>query len=283
MIDYDLAELYEVPTKRLNEQVKRNIRRFPEHFMFELTKKEKDACRTWVNAELLFIKPKVIIPLGKHALERFFPDLKISSAHGQVYEHSSKIPIFPIYHPAAALYNPNLRDTLKKDFQELQNFLKDTIKIQKTTSKKESLVEDLLKEAKTGDFNNSSKKVLFNPFQPIKRAIGDRKLRPNYIAWFLFGLAATSMQSVFSLYLQRVFNFGSSVIGLFLSGMGVVMVLNQGVGLKHFWLKYFSEPKLESDMLLICGVSFLIMSVGNLWVLIFGLLISVLTQSVQDG
>lgn len=35
MIDYDLAELYEVPTKRLNEQVKRNIRRFPEHFMFE--------------------------------------------------------------------------------------------------------------------------------------------------------------------------------------------------------------------------------------------------------
>lgn len=106
---------------------------------------EKDACRTWVNAELLFIKPKVIIPLGKHALERFFPDLKISSAHGQVYEHSSKIPIFPIYHPAAALYNPNLRDTLKKDFQELQNFLKGTIKIQKTTSKKESLVEDLLK------------------------------------------------------------------------------------------------------------------------------------------
>jgi hypothetical protein len=42
MIDYDLAELYEVPTKRLNEQVKRNIRRFPEPFMFELTKKEKD-------------------------------------------------------------------------------------------------------------------------------------------------------------------------------------------------------------------------------------------------
>ncbi len=42
MIDYDLAELYEVPTKRLNEQVKRNIRRFPEHFMFELTKEEKE-------------------------------------------------------------------------------------------------------------------------------------------------------------------------------------------------------------------------------------------------
>jgi hypothetical protein len=42
MIDSDLAELYGVPTKRLNEQVKRNIKRFPRHFMFELTKEEKE-------------------------------------------------------------------------------------------------------------------------------------------------------------------------------------------------------------------------------------------------
>ncbi len=41
MIDTDLAGLYGVPTKRLNEQLKRNIRRFPEDFMFQLTKEEK--------------------------------------------------------------------------------------------------------------------------------------------------------------------------------------------------------------------------------------------------
>lgn len=41
MIDSDLAELYGVTTKRLNEQVKRNINRFPEDFMFRLTEKEK--------------------------------------------------------------------------------------------------------------------------------------------------------------------------------------------------------------------------------------------------
>jgi len=41
MIDSDLAELYGVTTKRLNEQVKRNKGRFPEDFMFKLTKKEK--------------------------------------------------------------------------------------------------------------------------------------------------------------------------------------------------------------------------------------------------
>jgi hypothetical protein len=40
MLDEDLAELYKVPTMRLNEQVKRNSRRFPEDFMFRLTEQE---------------------------------------------------------------------------------------------------------------------------------------------------------------------------------------------------------------------------------------------------
>jgi len=40
MLDKDLAELYEVETKRLKEQVRRNIERFPEDFMFKLTKEE---------------------------------------------------------------------------------------------------------------------------------------------------------------------------------------------------------------------------------------------------
>ena len=46
MIDEDLAELYGVPTKRLNQQVSRNRRRFPKDFMFRLTKEETDALRS---------------------------------------------------------------------------------------------------------------------------------------------------------------------------------------------------------------------------------------------
>ena len=42
MLDKDIAELYGVSTKRLNEQVKRNKKRFPEDFMFQLTQREKD-------------------------------------------------------------------------------------------------------------------------------------------------------------------------------------------------------------------------------------------------
>ena len=46
MLDRDLAKLYGVPTKRLKEQVKRNIKRFPEDFMFELTMQELEILRS---------------------------------------------------------------------------------------------------------------------------------------------------------------------------------------------------------------------------------------------
>ena len=48
MLDRDLAELYCVETKRLKEAVKRNIRRFPEDFMFELTKVEANISRSQI-------------------------------------------------------------------------------------------------------------------------------------------------------------------------------------------------------------------------------------------
>ncbi len=46
MLDHDLANLYDVPTKRLNEQVKRNLARFPADFMFQLTAEELENLRS---------------------------------------------------------------------------------------------------------------------------------------------------------------------------------------------------------------------------------------------
>ena len=48
MIDVDLAELYGVPTHRLNERVKRSRKRFPEDFMFQLTRVEAEALRSQI-------------------------------------------------------------------------------------------------------------------------------------------------------------------------------------------------------------------------------------------
>ena len=48
MLDFDLAALYEVETKRLNESVKRNILRFPDDFMFQLTRQEYNSLRSQI-------------------------------------------------------------------------------------------------------------------------------------------------------------------------------------------------------------------------------------------
>lgn len=64
MLDSDLAQLYEVETKRLNEQVKRNSERFPEDFMFQLTKEEADSLRSHFAT---LNKSQVSSKRGKHA------------------------------------------------------------------------------------------------------------------------------------------------------------------------------------------------------------------------
>lgn len=69
MVDSDIAELYGVTTKRLNEQVKRNINRFPENFMFEqLTKEEKAQvvanCDHLENLKFSPVLPKVFTEHG---------------------------------------------------------------------------------------------------------------------------------------------------------------------------------------------------------------------------
>ena len=87
---------------------------------------EKIACLPWVKLELALIKPKVICPLGKHALNTFFPKLSISKVHGTPQGLSDGVTVFPIYHPAAALHNDNLREALFEDFRKLKEFLEST-------------------------------------------------------------------------------------------------------------------------------------------------------------
>ncbi len=107
----------------------------------EPAEEEKDACRVWLNAELLFIKPKVIVTLGRHALERFVPGARITASHGQPFTHPSGIAVFAMYHPAAALYNPNLKKDMKTDFEKLKKFLD---KAPKTNPKKEKEIKEIL-------------------------------------------------------------------------------------------------------------------------------------------
>ncbi len=84
---------------------------------------EKEQCEPWLMLEIALIQPRVIVPLGKHALGNFFTKLSISTAHGQAQKLTDAVTIFPIFHPAAALHNGGLRQTLYDDFTALKKFL----------------------------------------------------------------------------------------------------------------------------------------------------------------
>jgi DNA polymerase len=90
--------------------------------------KEKEDCNEWLINELKIISPKLIVFLGRHSMTRFFPMDKISDLHGKllvksVPELDKKQAFLPLYHPAAALYNGGMRETLIKDFNKIPKAL----------------------------------------------------------------------------------------------------------------------------------------------------------------
>jgi len=74
--------------------------------------------RPWLETELDLIAPDLIVPLGRHALRHFAAEHKISQVHGEVLEVGG-LRLFPLYHPAAALRAPALREVLFADAAKL--------------------------------------------------------------------------------------------------------------------------------------------------------------------
>lgn len=81
------------------------------------------ACMPWLHEQIKIIAPKIIVTLGRHAMEHFIPGKKISEVHGQAFRrHFDDIGdqvFFALYHPAAALYNGSMRATLIEDFKKI--------------------------------------------------------------------------------------------------------------------------------------------------------------------
>jgi DNA polymerase len=80
---------------------------------------EKKEFWPYLLKQLQIIQPKVVITLGRHSMEYFLPEAKISQVHGQAKRipfGDGRLVIVPLYHPAAALYNGSMRQTLIDDF-----------------------------------------------------------------------------------------------------------------------------------------------------------------------
>jgi len=90
---------------------------------------EKKAFWPYLLQQIEVIQPKIIVTLGRHSMEYFLPDCKISQVHGQpkrVGLGDKKIVVVPLYHPAAALYNGGMRTTLIEDFTKLPKIIEIT-------------------------------------------------------------------------------------------------------------------------------------------------------------
>lgn len=94
---------------------------------------EKKTFLPYLQRQLEVIAPKVVVTLGRHSTNCFLPDLQISKAHGepkrirlQFKENKDilEIVILPLFHPAAALYNGGMRQTLMDDFSNIPLILK---------------------------------------------------------------------------------------------------------------------------------------------------------------
>ena len=98
---------------------------------------EKEAFYPWLKAQIEFIDPKVFVPLGRHALANFLPNVTIGNVHGKIFKRAKDDrAVFAMYHPAVALYNGSYREVLLKDMENLKEFLES-----KQTGKKENQLE----------------------------------------------------------------------------------------------------------------------------------------------
>lgn len=83
---------------------------------------EIEACRDYLDRQIALINPRVIVTLGRYSMARWFPAARISAIHGKPRQ-VGKFLVVPMYHPAAALHQPSLRQEVEDDFGRLPQLL----------------------------------------------------------------------------------------------------------------------------------------------------------------
>ncbi len=87
---------------------------------------EVAACLPYLEAQIELIDPRVIVTLGRHSMLRFYPQGKISNDHGRIINIGKRV-LLPVYHPAAALRNPRLNETLRADMRRIPEAVRESL------------------------------------------------------------------------------------------------------------------------------------------------------------
>lgn len=83
---------------------------------------ELAACNDYLERQIALINPKVIVTLGRFSMEKFFPGAKISNIHGQARTIGGRL-VVAMFHPAAALHQPQYRSLIEQDFKKLPEYM----------------------------------------------------------------------------------------------------------------------------------------------------------------
>ena len=86
---------------------------------------EIDACSSYLDRQERALDPAVVVTLGRHSLQRYLPGARIGAIHGRLQRAGAGRHVFPMYHPAAALHQASLRETLFRDIRGLPAALLD--------------------------------------------------------------------------------------------------------------------------------------------------------------
>ncbi len=83
---------------------------------------ELKACGDYLERQIEMINPKVIVTLGRFSMQKFFPEAKISAIHGQGRTFGNRL-VVAMFHPAAALHQPQYRSLIEQDFKKLPDYI----------------------------------------------------------------------------------------------------------------------------------------------------------------
>ena len=178
MLDFDLAEIYQVETRVLNQSVKRNIRRFPDDFMFQLTKSE------WENISSQFVmtsrvkRPKSAYPFAftEHGVTMLSAVLRSAVAID-----SSILVVRAFVAMRQLIFNPSINEVkeLQYEVRRLKEYVEeiftDQNEINEDTRLQLELINELLAElqAKKKDLEKPRRQIGFHEI--IERQMNDGK------------------------------------------------------------------------------------------------------------
>lgn len=104
---------------------------------------EIDNCCNWLDRQIEIIQPRMIVTLGRYSMAKFFPGKTISKIHGTALKQDGII-YYAMYHPAAALHQQKLRQTIEDDMLRIPSLLAEADVVKETEPEPQQL--NLFKE-----------------------------------------------------------------------------------------------------------------------------------------